>query len=80
MDINSKRKKIVLIRKKGKIKVRTLEQIRLGNQNDNLLFVGMEETPVKMSSEFRKHEKEVYDKFIKPISRQVFSRYTNKTR
>jgi hypothetical protein len=59
--------------------MRTLEQIREDNQKYDLLFRGMEEKPVKMSSEFQRNEKEVSNTFVKPISRRVQTRYLAKT-
>ena len=54
--------------------MRTLEQIRKNNQKYDLLFSGMEEKPVKMSSKFQNNEKEIYNTFVKPVSRKVLNR------
>lgn len=55
--------------------MRTLEQIRKDNESFDLLLVGMEDISVEMSSALKRNEKEVYDNFVKPISKRVMSRY-----
>ena len=51
--------------------MRTLKQIRRNNEKYDLLFSGMEEKPVKMSSKPQENEKEIYNTFVKPIFKRV---------
>jgi hypothetical protein len=48
--------------------MRTLEEIRNSKKNDDLLFVGMKSSSVKLP------EDEFYNEVMKPMSRRVFER------
>lgn len=58
--------------------MKTLEQIRNDNRKYDLLLAGMEDKPVNIPSPFKENEKQVYDNFIKPVSRRVVLRNNDK--
>lgn len=58
--------------------MKTLEQIRQANRRHDLLFAGMESTPVKLPPDVQKQGKEIFETFVKPISKRVLRRYLDK--
>lgn len=54
--------------------MRTLEQIRNDNKKYDLLIIGMEDAPFDIPQCLKKNELEIYNNFVKPISKRVFSR------
>lgn len=54
--------------------MRTLEQIRNDNKKQDLLFSGMEDVPFDIPECLKKNELEIYNNFVKPISKRVFLR------